>query len=420
MSAARWPERAPAEGAPALPPGPPALRFRWERTIDRIERVDWEACFGLGDVYLSYDLALSVERAGLPGISHHYLVGEAGGRTRVIVPCFLLRVSTTLMAPRWVQRAVGAGRRLFPGLLYFDLFEVGTPIAICRDYLGVAFVEERDRVHILHHVKAEVLRRAKEVGAGVVAVKEISRALLPLVREAFEPEFLMVETLPTTFVPLATGDMPPYAERLNRKYRQSLVKRKQLAHDAGIRWDFVEDFAPFADEAHALYMQVLERAELRFETLTPAFFREVSKNLGGRSLAVVGRRGEQLVAFELCLRDERWIHPVYLGIDYDYRDSAAIYFNTIYRIMEECEVRRYPVVQLGQSAYEAKALMGAVMSRLWIGIHPRNWLLRWVLRRLRLILFPSPRAISHNVFKDARASRRVLHDHGVDFEGSKV
>lgn len=84
-----------------------------------------------------------------------------------------------------------------------------------------------------------------------------------------------------------------------------------VSESQGLKWQVVTDFADLAPELHRLYLNVLARSDYRLETLTPAFFRNVSESLGEQSFVIVAMDGDKPVAFELFIRDETRICPMY-------------------------------------------------------------------------------------------------------------
>jgi hypothetical protein len=289
-----------------------------------------------------------------------------------------------------VQRLVERIQHSFPASRTgLRLFVAGSPVATCCDLLGVgAFDEPVLRTTALRAAMDLVRDRARAIGGGFVVVKELPQRLLAGAQAAWGPHVAFYESLPTTFVGLSAPGMQTYQERLRAKYRVLMKRRQRSFEEAGLRWQVEYDFARHADAMHGLYLQVLMRSAHRFERLTPEFFRQVARQLERRAFALLCYRGERLVAFELFLGDDQWLHPIYLGIDYGVRDDSALYFNALYRILEEVERRGYPVVQLGQTSYEIKAALGAVGSRLYLAVNHPNPVVQRMIRSVGGHLFP--------------------------------
>lgn len=394
------------------------ITFRWLPAISAIDREHWEACFDRDDVMHSYALQQATEAAGLPDVEFHYLVAEVVERVVAVVPCFRFRMSLAAIAPASVNKVVSAVRRVLPGFLYVNVFVAGTPIAICKDLLGLSHaVQDRQREELLRGVLDEVIARAKRLGLRLVLLKELTTRLLPQVRHVLAERFILVESAATTYLYLGEPGHATYRDRLRKKYRSLMNNRQARFAQAGLRWETCVDFSRHAEQMHALYLQVLDRSKVRFETLNPDFFARLCEHLGSSVFALLCFRGEQLVAFELFLEDERWLHPVYLGLDYRYRDEGALYFNCIYKIVELQEARGKSVVQLGQTSYAVKASLGAVVDRLWAALHHTSPPVHLVLKGIAALLFPPtvvPR--TQRVFRDMQANDAGLARCGIHFE----
>lgn len=137
------------------------IELRWVSTIEDIAPADWDACFPHGDVMQSYALHHATEAASLRDVEFHYLVARRAEGVVAIVPCFRFRISLVVVAPPTVQRAVAGIRRLLPGFLYLRGLVVGTPIAICKDLLGLPpSLQGRTRQDVLRALLGEVVARA--------------------------------------------------------------------------------------------------------------------------------------------------------------------------------------------------------------------------------------------------------------------
>ena len=395
-----------------------ALELRWVSTIREVGRTAWNTCFPHGDVMQSYELHEATEAARLADVEFHYLVARDARGVVAVVPCFRFRLSLTVVAPPGITRVVSAIRKVFPGFLYLHAFVVGTPIAICKDLLGLRPelpAPERDAV--LRAIRGEVVARAKALRLGFIIIKELTTQLLPQVKDVLTEQFALFESPATTYLYLGEPGRTTYAGRLRKKYRSLMNSRRAKLAEAGMRWEVTHDFARHAAAMHPLYLQVLNRSKIRFETLSVEFFAELPARLGDSALALLCWKGDQLVAFELVLKDDAWTHPIYLGIDYRHRDVGALYFNSIYQIIDLLEAQGRSVVQLGQTSYPVKASVGAVVDRLYVALHHRQPLVNALLRRIGPVMFPAtelPR--SQRVFRDMQENDDALAARGIHFE----
>lgn len=402
--------------APHSPPGP--LQLRWVSSINDIGREAWHTCFPPTDVMQAFELHQATEAASLEDVRFHYLVASGARGVVAIIPCFRFRMSLTVIAPENVNKVVSAVRRAFPNFLFLNAFVIGSPIAICKDLLGLhPDLQGPARQDVLRTLCGEVLARAKHLGLGLVFIKEITTKLLPEVKDVLSEHFTFVESAATTYLYLGEPGKTTYKDRLRKKYRSLMNNRMARLQEAGMRWELVPDFSRYAAQMHPLYLQVLNHSKIRFETLSVDFFAKLPERLGDRVFALLCFKGERLVSFELFLRDEEWIHPIYLGLDYALRDEGALYFNSIYKIVEVLESHGKAVVQLGQTSYAVKASIGAVVDRLYLAVTHTHPLMDLLLKRFGSELFPPtelPR--SQRVFRDMKENDDGLARHGIHFE----
>ncbi len=391
------------------------FKLRWLRSVHDIDPRDWQRCFSDGNVMRSHALQRATEGAGIEHAAYHYLCIDDSGGVDAIVPCFEFKISLTVVAPAPVQKVVRMVRRLFPGFLYLRAFIAGTPLAICNDLLGIAPTSPEQRGRLLKLIAAALIERAAKLDIGLVVIKEIRPPDLPEIERTLAHELTWAESAATTYLYVGQPGTDRYRDRLRQAYRKTMGQRLRKFEEAGFRWELCHDFTPHVERMHALYRQVLDRSATRFETLTPAFFREASVQLGSDAFCLLCFHGDMLVAFGLFLVDEHGVHPTYLGIDYGQRDAGALYFNAIYKAIEIVESRGQAVVELGQTNYAAKAGIGAVASRLHLGVRHRHPLLNGLIRLFRTTLFPPtlvPR--QQHVFKDMEANNAALRDLGVE------
>ncbi|AKQ69238.1 8-amino-7-oxononanoate synthase [Myxococcus hansupus] len=410
---------APVTGsAPAFHTFPRPFDVRWVGSIHDIGRETWHTCFPTTDVMQSFELHQATEAASIADVQFHYLVLESGSETVAVVPCFRFRMSLTVIAPERVNQVVSKVRRAFPDFLFLNAFVIGTPIAICKDLLGIRpDLPRAARDEVLGVVSREVIARAKQLKLGLVFMKELTTQKLPEVKDVLSRHFSFVESAATTYLYLGEPGKSTFKDRLRKKYRSLMNNRMARLTEAGMRWEMTQDFSRHAAQMHPLYLQVLGRSKIRFETLSVDFFAQLSERLGDRVFALLCFQGERLVSFELFLKDAEWIHPIYLGLDYSLRDEGALYFNSIYKIVEVLEAHGKSVVQLGQTSYAVKASIGAVVDRLYLAVHHTNPVLHQLLKRFGTELFPpTPLPRSQRVFRDMQENDDGLARHGIRFE----
>jgi len=314
---------------PKTPDGSGELSFRWFRRIEEIA-APWDLCFGKGDVLRSYELHSAVERSNLPDVELHYLVGENADGVCCVVPCYVGRASLLTLANPLLKRLVGGIRRVFPGFLWIDLFVIGSPVSTCGDVLGLRNPGDLQQWNqpTVTALFDEILRKARALKVNLVVLKELEDDLTDFLQARLGHRFFFVPSLPTTYLTVAAKASGGYVNSICSKYRNKLKKRKAVAVENGITWEFVPDCRGHEAEIFALHRQVLEHSDFVFEMVNQEFFSRVCEALGDQAFVLMGFQGtgpeRKLISFELVMQDQRRLHPFYSGFDYGMPMSTSI------------------------------------------------------------------------------------------------
>jgi hypothetical protein len=376
------------------------LVLRWHQRIRELGSA-WAQCFPADDVLRSYALHEAVEDAQLSDVELHYLAGEDEQGVACVIPCFAFEVCLASLASHWLRRLVGWARAVAPHFLRMRLFVVGSPISTCSDLLGIKDLADGRRWDgpKLQSLFDEVIRKSNSLGIRLVLIKEFETPVAEILRATLAERFFFVESLPTTYLALPPGG---YFASICSRYRNKLKKRKAVGAEHELTWEVVPTCQGYEDEIHGLYLQVVDHADFVFERLNRAFFSRVDGRLGGAAFYILGFRTlegrKRLVACELVICDRTTMHPLYSGFDYWVKRDTNLYFNAFYKVIEEAERRGFSRVHLGQTAYEVKAELGAGCTKLFLGVHHSNRLVKAALWHARGLLLPTTHFPAREVF----------------------
>jgi hypothetical protein len=363
------------------------MKFRWTKTIEEIDRRDWERIFGRG-VEKDYALHRAVENAGLEGIVHYYLLLDDGGRAIAIIPCFTNTLNIGLLAPKFVQDFLAIVRRIMPNFLVLRVFFAGTPISVCDHLWGVTD-GSRDDPLLNEIILKKVALKAKDLRCLLYFVKEIPHGQLRRFSPLVKKRHFFAESLPNSF--LNVGRLPGrYPTYIRSNHRREIQKKKRLFVSAGYRFETSGEFGDLTEELYSLYDDIYNRSRHQFTKMNRRFFRNLSSgNPGGCFVVLCRDKQNDTVGFALIFKGDDALVPMYLGIDDRHRGKGEVYFNFLYRLIELAEELELEKVVLGKTSYTAKALCGAEFERLYIIVGSTNTFVRPVMRSLRPILFPA-------------------------------
>jgi hypothetical protein len=78
-----------------------------------------------------------------------------------------------------------------------------------------------------------------------------------------------------------------------------------------------------------------------------------------------------------------------MGMDYEVNEEVKLYFNSMFRLIEEAEERHKKWLVLGRTGYTAKAEAGAWFEPYCMGFSSRNIILSALVRKFKHRLFPA-------------------------------
>jgi hypothetical protein len=159
---------------------------------------------------------------------------------------------------------------------------------------------------------------ARELGARLIVLKEFPADCREALACFVARGFARVPSFPMTRLAIDHASFEDYMVRaLSSKTRKDLRKKLRTAAAAGpIEMAVTCDVEPVIDEVYPLYLEVYERAQLRFEKLTREYFVALGRRMPDRVRYFVWRQQGRIIAFALCMLEGEAIYAEYLGLEY--------------------------------------------------------------------------------------------------------
>lgn len=295
------------------------------------------------------------QTANIADFTLRYLVVSRNGQRIAVAPYFLHDFNVATMLPNgWLKNCLS--------WVKFRIACVGHP--------------STDFGHIDGEISAEVLTLINATlrdMAPLVAYKGFAEDL-PLTG------FVQVRGLPVCMLNIE-GD---YYSSLDRRRRKDCRKKLQAASTL-----HVEEHSTLPEHLltpiYQLYLNTLAQAPVQFETLTPAYFREMA-GLGTFHLYF---EGERLIGFLQMLTLGNKANLKYMGMDYQRNRPYFLYFVMCLRALEACMRAGCTQLELGASSYHVKRLMGCEQVETSVYYRHRNVLANWLLGKVKFLLEPS-------------------------------
>jgi hypothetical protein len=393
-------------------------------------RIDpaWERARPSGQNVAIPGFLRAYETAGIEGVTLRYLGVYDGARFLGGAAFSIATFGLELMAPKNVQDGVARVRSLWPGFAILrsmtcgvwagqggneavfaeDVRAVGAATAGAAPGLvaGARGASERgaDRraygppdVIDLLAARGEAL--AQSAGSNVVVFKEFRTEETTVWDRLLRHGYVRLHSLPFAAMEIRWRTFGEYLQALRAGYRRQA--RANLAHRElpGVTIALAERIEDRADEFHPLYLQVMNHTDFHVETLTPAFFRNLGRELGPAIRLVTVRRNGDLLGGALMAFDRDHATFLYAGFDYERLREHDTYFNLLYAMVEAAIAAGSQQLLFGQLSSDAKTRMGARMSEVFAYAKGRGLPLGPVVKHFGNQLYPPhPMPVRH-VFK---------------------
>jgi predicted N-acyltransferase len=149
------------------------------------------------------------------------------------------------------------------------------------------------------------------------------------------------------------------------------------------------DVSTVIDEVYPLYLQVYERATLRFEKLTKEYLCRLGREMPERARFFVWRKDGRAVAFAVTMTRGDTLYDLYIGMQYPLALELHLYFYTFRDVLSWAirqGIKTYCSTPLG---YDPKLQLGCELAPLDLYVRHRSPVLNVVMKRVMPYLEPT-------------------------------
>lgn len=150
-----------------------------------------------------------------------------------------------------------------------------------------------------------------------------------------------------------------------------------------------EDISRYRSEIEELYHSVVEKADFKFGELNGQAFYNFKARLGDRFMCRGYFLGEKLVGFSTAFYSDGYMDANYVGLDYEFNHSHAIYQRMLYDFVELAIQKGMKRLCLGRTAEEIKSCLGAEPTDMKLYLRHRNTISNTLLSPVIASISPS-------------------------------
>lgn len=334
------------------------MKFEISSTIDNIPKDDWDRLFK-DEPIEGWGYYKAFEESGIKEFNLSYLIAKRGQNISAIIPFFISDFSFDAIITGPLQKIILSVQKIFKRFLKLRVLFVGSPTTE-RMHIGIA---EGENTEELISGALREFSNFKRISALLFynlceTHKEIGKILK-------NKGFARSMSLPNTFIDINATSLEEYLSRLSKNTRKDLTRRlKKTASLANLATDVLEKPDGCLNRIHQLYSNNLNESEIRFETLTPDFFKNVSQRMKEKVKYFITRDKDKIVAFNLCFVNKDTCIDKFIGFDNEVSHALNLYHYTFCHNIDWCIKNGVRYYQMGVTDYYPKLRLGAKLMPL--------------------------------------------------------
>jgi predicted N-acyltransferase len=352
---------------------PPTMLYSY-RLFDSIGDVDlaaWEKVRSEAGapIFMDPRFIAAVETSMRPGCRFWYaIVYDGDGRAAACACVTRMTIDLADLADTRVAWVIRRAPGVFSRFRKLKVMICGLPGSPGEKTLAMASANESPC--ILPLLDRAICDLAEHDGMDVIAFKEFAQHDLEAMKPLLELGYRCIPSLPMHLFKPSFPDFSHYCAALKTRYRQQINRSTRKLKNSGIELSVLTDpeeiLRVYTPQVHALYHQMVAKAELNLEVLPIVFFRQLTSRLSGEVELIAYSKDSTIIAFGWCLHASSTYSMLYAGLDYRLNDQFDLYFNLMYAGLDRALRKGVAKIQIGQSASTFKARLGCYSEPLYV------------------------------------------------------
>ena len=150
-----------------------------------------------------------------------------------------------------------------------------------------------------------------------------------------------------------------YLESMKAKYRTKANSALKKASAVALVSLSASEIEQHQDTLLRLFNNVQQQSNYSYGETYPKAFKALKKNLGNAFICRGAFLNETLIGFSTAFINGTTLEASYVGLDYNYNASYALYERLLYKYVEEAIQQKMKVLHLGRTSELIKSALGA-------------------------------------------------------------
>lgn len=374
------------------------MELKIYKSINEINKTEWDAIVGENKIFCTHGFASAVEESGVSRGGHYYPVIYDDNKIIAHACVYFFRTELDLFARGFLKNMINIIRKRWKNLFVLESLECGSPVALGNT---ISIRSGADYAQAMRALSRGIEGLAKELGIKFILFRDFYDKETEFHAIFKELGYKNIHNLPKAEMKIRWKSFDEYLDSMRSNYRRKIVKRMEKCAQANISFEILTNFSEHAADLKRLYDNVYHNAkEYKRERVAEAFFRNIDKYLGERSVMTVAKKDGRIIGSSLLLLNDKMLISLFMGLDYDYNEEYFIYFNLFYRAIRLAIERGMEELELGITTLDPKRDMGADVAALNMHMKHTNPFLNKVIPALFDMITAPDTTTPRNVFKE--------------------
>jgi len=296
----------------------------------------------------------TIEESQVSRLVPYYLIVKEKGLTIGIIYYQLLRFNSSFIDLGWLNK-------WYFGFIRHIVQRFEIKLLICGNLFRINF---KGFSGIRADVAAQITKKISEqklfkINICGILMKDLDKPLKLTIAKRYGYKPMHDDITMLMKVSETWSSFNDYRQALSRKYRKRAEKIIQSGNPLERKILSLDEIIHYQSEIEALYLQVAHNQTVRLGILNKLYFVTMKKNLK-ESFELIGYfEAEKLVAFSSYIYYDNHIEIHYIGFSYALNHKFQLYFNILFDGLKEALNKGFKKIELGRTAKEAKASLGA-------------------------------------------------------------
>lgn len=380
--------------------------------INDIEEAIWDSILPTDSFFHRHRFIRAIEEAKVENSEFWYILFQRESRLVGSAVLTSFTIALDLFTPQITKSLIKSMRRFYPDFFKVRILFCGLPISIGKHNLFIA--DPSDNYEILNLLYAEMLSISMQKNIKYLCLKEFDDQFVRLSSSFLKKHFLCFQSIPYVSMDIRWSRFGDYLNDLRHSYRrqikQTLKKRGWIEPCIEMNNSPPEDDKEHLILSHCqaicnpseyfdLYKEVMDRAEIKLETLNKDFFKNIFEAMNEEFELLSFVKSKEVLGSAILCTHGKSITFLLIGLNYSKLKEYDVYFNITYALIKLAIDRHCTTLHLGQTSYYLKQRVGGICSNLFFYIKSKNALIQLIFRFFQKYIFPAPKIPSFRAFR---------------------